>query len=83
MQTLLRCPYSPRVQSHASPSVRTGGHTIVGHTDMLHTPVGMGSAALAAAVPSTSKATRISRKGQKSNIMVNYTKLLKKNVDSF
>ena len=56
MQTLLRYPYSPRVQSHASTSERTlkipntGSHTVVGtdgntaHTDR------MGSAAPAAAV---------------------------------
>jgi len=45
---------------------------------MLHPPIEMGSAALSAPVPYLSKATRISRKGQKSNIMVNSTKLLKK-----
>ena len=56
MQTLLRCPYSPRVQSHTSASVRTlkipntGSHTIVGHTEILRTLIGMGSAVLAAAV---------------------------------
>ena len=84
MQTLSRCPYSPRVQSHTSASVRTlkipntGSHTIVGHTEILRTLIGMGSAALAAAVWLTQarrptfptrdcaypgKATHISHKG--------------------
>ena len=60
MQTLLRCPYSPRVQSHASTSVslyvKNPKHwqlhdTTFGHKEILHTLIGMGSAALAAAVP--------------------------------
>ena len=34
------------------------------HEPTTHTLIGMGSAALAAAVPQTGKATRISRKGQ-------------------
>ena len=62
--TLLRCPDSSRVQSHASTAVRrtlklpnTGGCTIAGHTKKLHTLIEMGSAALAAAVPYTGKAT--------------------------
>ena len=36
-----------------------------GHTKILHTLIGMGSAALAAAVPRPGKATRISRKRQR------------------
>ena len=70
MQTLLRCPYSPRVQSHASASVRTlkipntDSHTIVWSPKLLHTLTGMGSAALAAAAPYPGKAARIPRKGQ-------------------
>ena len=61
--TLLRCPDSSRVQSHASTSVRTlklpntGSCTIAEHTKILHTLTEMGSAALAAAVPYTGKAT--------------------------
>ena len=56
VRTLLRCSYSPRVQSHASTSVRalkTPKHwqLWLGHTKTLHTLIGMGSAALAAAVP--------------------------------
>ena len=59
MQTLLWCLNSPCVQSHASTSVHklkitnTGSHTIVWmHENTAHTDavVGMGSAALAAAV---------------------------------
>ena len=72
MQTLLRCPYSLRVQSHASTSVgtlkipSTVSHTIVrtdGNTARINRN---GSAALAAAVHYPGKATRISRKGQRS-----------------
>ena len=51
MQTLLRCPYSPKI-------------CIVCTHEVLHALMGMGSAALAAAV--LHKATRISRKGQRS-----------------
>ena len=64
VQTLLRCPYSPRVQSHASKSGRTlkipdtGSHTLFAHTEILHTLIGMGSAALAAAAPFPGKATQ-------------------------
>ena len=61
---------APRVQSHASTSVRTlqipntGSHSLplFGHTKILQTLIGMGSAALAAALPYLGKATRISRK---------------------
>ena len=55
LQTLLRCPYSPCVQSHASTSVRTlkipntGNHTLFGLTNILHALIG-GSSALAAFV---------------------------------
>ena len=57
MQTLLQCPYCPHAQSHASTSVCTlkirtlAAIPLFGHTEILHTPIGMGSAALAAAVP--------------------------------
>ena len=60
MQTLLRCLYSPgRVQSHASTFVRTlkiykknplAAIPLFGHTKILHTLIGLGSAALAASV---------------------------------
>ena len=64
VQTLLRCPYSPRVQSHASASVRalkipnTCSHKIplFGRTKILHVLTEMGSAALAAAAPCMGKA---------------------------
>ena len=53
------CLYSPRMQLHASTSVcmlklpNTGSHiTLFGHAKILHTLVGMGSAALVAAVVS-------------------------------
>ena len=56
VQTLsVRCPYGPRVQSHASTSVCTyksqtlSAIPLFGHTKILHTLIGMGSAALAAA----------------------------------
>ena len=58
MQTLLRCTYSPRVQPHASPSVRTlevpntGSHTIVW------------TLLLGLLCLTGYEATRISRKGQ-------------------
>ena len=67
---LLRCPHSPREQSHASTSVRVKKSQtleaipLFGHTKILHTPIGMGSAALAAAVPYPGKTSRIFRKGQ-------------------
>ena len=70
VQALLRCPYSPCVQSHASTSVRTlkipntGSHTIVWTHKQLHTLIGMGSCALGAAVPYTGKPTWISCKRQ-------------------
>ena len=46
-----------------------------GRTNILHTPTGMGSAALAAAVPYPGKPTRAPRKGQRSTL-----KKKKKNV---
>ena len=68
VQTLLRCLYNPSVQWHASTSLRTlkipnkGSHTIVWtHEITAHTLVGMGSAALAAAV----RYPEISRKEQR------------------
>ena len=39
---------------------------LFGHTKILQTLIGMGSAALAAAVPYPGKATRIARRGQES-----------------
>ena len=56
VQTLLRCSYSPRVPAHASISVCTlkiqtlTVTPLCGHRTILHTLVGMGSAALTAAV---------------------------------
>ena len=58
VQSLLPCPYNPCVQSHASTSVRTldipntgtQPMSLFGHAIILYTPIGMGSAALAAAV---------------------------------
>ena len=62
--------FSPVVQSHASTSVYTLkipdtgiDVPLSGHTEILHTPIGMSSTALAAAVPYPGKAIRISRKG--------------------
>ena len=59
------------MQSHASTAVRTlkipntGSHIpVFGYAKILHTLVGMGSAALAAAVLYPAKVTRIFRKGQ-------------------
>ena len=55
VQTLLWCPYSPRVQLHALTSVRTlkipsiGSLPLFGHTKIPHALSGMGGAALAAA----------------------------------
>ena len=70
-QSFLRCPYSPRVQLHASTSGRPlkksqtlAAIPLFGHTKILHTLRGMGSAALAAAVPYPGTEIRISRKGQ-------------------
>ena len=64
VQTLSRCPYSPRERSHASTSVRTlkipntGSHIpLFGHTKIAHTLIAMGRAALAAAMLYPSKAT--------------------------
>ena len=71
MQTLLRCPYSPCVLSHVSTAVQTlktanfGGITMNGQREILQTLIGMGSAALAAAVFHPGKATRVSHKGQR------------------
>ena len=67
--TLLRCPYSPRVQSHVSITVRTlkipntGSHTVVWtHKNTTHTDRNEYSADLAAAVPYPGMFTRISCK---------------------
>ena len=67
------CLYSPRMQLHASTSVcmlklpNTGSHiTLFGHAKILHTLIGMGSAALVAAVLYPGKVTRMSRMGQRS-----------------
>ena len=71
VQTLLRCPYSPRVQSHASTAVHTLKSQTLAvvpmfeHTKILYTLIGVGSAALiAAAMPNPGKSTRNSCKGQ-------------------
>ena len=71
VQTLLQCPDSPRVQSHQLTSVHTlkipntGSHIpLSGHTDILQSLVEMGSAALAAGVLYSDKATRAPREGQ-------------------
>ena len=67
VQTLLRCPYSPRVQSHASTPVCTlkippklAAIPLFGHTSILHSLIGMGRAVLVPAnvVPYPGKATR-------------------------
>ena len=66
MQTFLQCPYSPRVQSHASTAVsmlkiqNTGSHTIVWTHENAAPLIGIDSAALATAVLLPS----LSRKGQ-------------------
>ena len=58
VRTFLRCPYSPRVQSHASTSActlkipDTRSHTIVWtHENTVHTAIGMSSAAFVVAMP--------------------------------
>ena len=69
----LRRAYHPHVQSHASTSVRTlkkipnAASRIYrfGHTEILHTLIETGSAALEASVLYPGKATRISRKRTK------------------
>ena len=73
--SLSRCSYSYRVQSHAFTSVRTlnipstGSPTFVGTHEISPALLAMGSAALAAVVmPYPGKATRFSREGlMKSN----------------
>ena len=73
VQTLLRCPSSPRLHSHASTQVstlkipNTGSHANVCTSEFLQALTGMGSASLAAAVRYPDKATRSFRKGQRSN----------------
>ena len=63
---------APCVQSHASTTVRVKKSQtleaipLFGHTKILHTLVGMGSAALAAAAPYPGKTSRILREGQTS-----------------
>ena len=70
VQTVLRCPYSPRVQSHASTFMCTLKNTklaaipVFGKAKILHTLMGTGGSALAVVVPDPGKTTRISRKGQ-------------------
>ena len=78
---LLRCPCAVAcfsICAHVLKIPNTGSHTIVGHTDILivcpcismsvymHTLVGVGSAALTAAVPYPVEATRIFREGQRN-----------------
>ena len=78
VQTLFPCLYSPCVQMHVPPSARTlkiqtlAATPSCGHTKTLHTPIGMGSAALAAAVSYPGKATWISHKGQWSKKKIFY-----------
>ena len=48
---------------HIIAAHRNAAVPLSGHTKTLHTPIGMGSAALAAAVLYPGKATRISYKG--------------------
>ena len=70
VRTLLGCPYSPlcAVACISCAHVRNSKHwqpySFLGHTKILHTLIGMGSAALAADVPYPGKEIRISRKGQ-------------------
>ena len=64
MQTLLRCLYSPKVCANVKKTQTLAAIALFVHTKVLHALMGMGSAALAAAV--LHKATRISRKGQRS-----------------
>ena len=75
MQTLLQCLHSPCVQLHASTAVHSlkkGKNPkhwqpdLFGHLKILDMLIGMGSAALAAAVPYPGKVTRISHAGQRS-----------------
>ena len=74
MQALLRWPYSPCVQLHASTSVHTLEIPDTSNHTSIWTPentaykilTGLGSAVLAAAVPYSGKVTWISRKGQRS-----------------
>ena len=71
VQTLLRCPYSPRVQSHASTSVRTlkipkrwqPCHCL--DTRKYSTLIELDSAALAAAVPYPGKGQGSTKKKKK------------------
>ena len=58
LKTLLRCPYSPCVQLHASCYTAI---PLFGHKNIPHTPTGMGSPALAAAVPYPCKVTQVRR----------------------
>ena len=64
-------PISPSVQSHAFKDlshVKNPKHWqpyhCINYTKILHTPIGLGSTALAAAVPYSGKATQISYEGQ-------------------
>ena len=66
----------PPVQSHALASVcmikipNSGSYTVVWTPTLLHTLVGMGSAALAPTVPYPDTATRICSKGQRSTLKI-------------
>ena len=52
------------MQSHASKCGRTLNRPLLGHLKILHTLIGTGSAAFAAAVPYPAKVTQIPHKGQ-------------------
>ena len=75
LQTLWRCPYRPHVQSHASTAVCTlkiqtwAAVPLFRHRQILHTLIGMGRAALAAAMLYLGKVTQISCKGQRSSTL--------------
>ena len=72
VQILLRCLYSPRVQSYATylcaryKSQALEAIPLFAHTKILYSLVGTGSAALAAPVPYPGMAARISHEGQLS-----------------
>ena len=76
VQTLIRCPYSPCVQLHASTPVCTlKSQTLVaiplfGHMKIQHTLIGMGSSVLLVAVPYLGKVTEVSHKGQWSTKII-------------
>ena len=60
------CSHMPRHLCAHSKSQTLAATPLLGHMEILHTPIGMGSAALVAAVPYPGKVTGISCKGQRS-----------------